>query len=82
MDKRKFTEKAIKDNKSRIKQFFTREDMTVENVAQQVHAKYSDASPKGANLALKLNKGTLRSIEEVEIADVLGYDVVWVKRKT
>ncbi len=81
MEKRKFTQQKIRDNRSRIKQYFTREDLTAEDVAQQVHEKYPDANPSGMNLSRKLARGTLRSIEEVEIADVLGYDIVWVKRK-
>ena len=81
MEKRKFTKEEIKNNKSKIRQYFAREDMTVEDVAQQVHSKYPNASPSGSNLNIKLNKGTLRSIEEREIADALGYEVVWVKKK-
>lgn len=81
MDRRKYTEKEIKSNKNRIKQFFTKEGVTVEEVAKQVHSRHPLASPNGDNLSRKLNNGTLKSIEEIEIADALGYDVIWVKRK-
>ena len=33
------------------------------------------------NLSGKLNRGTLRYQEAKEIADVLDYDIIWVKRR-
>lgn len=33
------------------------------------------------NLSGKLRRGSLRYTEAVELADVLGYDLVWVKRR-
>ena len=32
------------------------------------------------NLSDKLKRGTLRYREAIELADVLGYDIVWQKR--
>ena len=33
------------------------------------------------NLSGKLRRGSLRYSEAVELADVLGYDIIWQKRK-
>ena len=33
------------------------------------------------NLSVKLKRGSLRYGEAVELADALGYDIVWQKRK-
>lgn len=33
------------------------------------------------NLSGKLRRGSLRYGEAVELANVLGYDIVWMKRK-
>lgn len=33
------------------------------------------------NLSGKLRRGSLRYTEAVELADVLGYDLVWQKRR-
>lgn len=33
------------------------------------------------NLSGKLRRGSLRYTEAVELADVLGYDLVWLKRR-
>ena len=32
------------------------------------------------NLSDKLKRGTLRYNEAIELADVLGYDIIWQKR--
>lgn len=34
-----------------------------------------------SNFSGKLKRGTLRYSEAEDIADVLGYDIVWIKRK-
>ncbi|MDY5943149.1 MAG: LLM class flavin-dependent oxidoreductase [Oscillospiraceae bacterium] len=34
-----------------------------------------------SNLSGKLRRGSLRYTEAVELADVLGYDLVWQKRR-
>jgi hypothetical protein len=39
---------------------------------------WSDSVP---NFSGKLSRGSLRYSEAVEMADVMGYDIVWVKRK-
>ena len=33
------------------------------------------------NLSGKLRRGSLRYTEAVELADVMGYDLVWLKRR-
>lgn len=33
------------------------------------------------NLSDKLKRGTLRYSETIELADVLGYDIIWQKRE-
>ena len=39
---------------------------------------WSDSVP---NLSGKLRRGSLRYSEAVELTDVLGYDIIWQKRK-
>ncbi len=34
-----------------------------------------------SNLSAKLQRESLRYKEAIQIADVLGYDIVWVKRR-
>ena len=40
-----------------------------------------DWSSSVPNLSGKLRRGSLRYQEAIELADVLGYDIVWQKRK-
>lgn len=61
-----------------VKSDITREGMTevVELLADE-HG-WSSSVP---NLSGKLQRGSLRYTEAVELADVLGYDLVWQKRR-
>ena len=38
---------------------------------------WSDSVP---NFSSKLRRGSLRYSETLELADVMGYDIVWMKR--
>ncbi len=40
---------------------------------------WSDSVP---NFSGKLSRGSLRYSEAIEMADVMGYNIVWMKRKT
>ena len=48
--------------------------------AAQLAEKYGWSSCM-QNLSGKLRRGTFSYTEAVEIADILGYDIVWKKRK-
>ena len=54
--------------------------MTMRNVVEMLHLKYG-RSDSVSNLSGKLSRGSLRYDEAMEIADVLGYDIVWQKRR-
>ena len=38
-------------------------------------------STRASNLSGKLHRGSIRYKEVLELADVLGYDIVWQKRR-
>ena len=63
-----------------IKSVIVREGMTMSEVVDKLYDDY-DWSRSVPNLSGKLRRGTLRYKDAVELADVLDYDVVWVKRK-
>ena len=54
--------------------------MTMRDVAEMLHLKYG-RSDSVSNLSGKLSRGSLRYDEAMEIADVLGYNIVWQKRR-
>ena len=65
--------------RNEIKSYITREGMTMTEVVELLADEYGWSSSV-PNLSGKLRRGSLRYTEAVELADVLGYDLVWVKR--
>lgn len=63
-----------------IKSYIVRSGMTMTEVVDRLYDDY-DWSRSVPNLSGKLRRGSLRYQEAVELADVLDYDIVWVKRK-
>lgn len=57
-----------------------REGMTMSEVVERLAYDYGWSSSV-PNLSGKLRRGSLRYSEAVELADVLGYDIIWQKRK-
>jgi hypothetical protein len=67
--------------RNEIKSYIVRSGMTMQDVVALAAKKYS-WSDSGSNFSNKLQRETLRYSEAVELADVLGYDLVWQKRKS
>ena len=63
-----------------IKSIIVLEGTTMRDVAEMLHLKYG-RSDSVSNLSGKLSRSSLRYDEAMEIADVLGYDIVWQKRR-
>ena len=61
-----------------IKARIVEEGYTMDEVLQLLHEDYQ-WSRSLSNFSGKLSRGTLRYVEAVQIADILGYDVVWKK---
>lgn len=65
--------------RNEIKPYIIRAGMTMSE-AVEVLADERGWSGSVPNLSDKLKRGSLRYGEAVELADVLGYDIVWQKR--
>ena len=63
-----------------VKAEIIRKGMTMRDVVEELHIKYG-RSDSVSNLSGKLSHGSLRYEEALEIADVLGCDVVWRDRR-
>ena len=64
--------------RNEIKSYIVRAGMTMSEVVDYLADDgWSSSVP---NLSGKLKRGSLRYGEAVELADALGYDIVWVKR--
>ena len=65
--------------RNEVKSYLMREGVTMQEVLAKLSVKYGWSSSI-SNLSCKLRKETLRYKEIVELADVLGYEIVWRKR--
>ena len=68
------------NTRNEIKAIIVREGMTMSEVVEKMAEQYG-WSGSVPNLSGKLRRGSLRYQEAVELADALGYDIVWQKRK-
>ena len=66
--------------RNEIKSYIVRAGMTMTEVVDYLSDEYG-WSRSVPNLSGKLRRGSLRYGEAVELADALGYDIVWQKRK-
>ena len=68
------------DTRNEIKSYIVREGMTMSEVVERLADDYGWSSSV-PNLSGKLRRDSLQYREAVELADVLGYELVWQKRK-
>lgn len=66
--------------RNEIKSYIVREGMTMREVVEKMAEDYGWSGSE-SNLSDKLSRGSLRYREAVELADALGYDLVWQKRR-
>ena len=70
----------LMDIRNEIKSYIVREGMTMRELVEMLADEYG-WSTSVPNFSGKLRRGSLRYSEAVELADVMGYDIVWMKRK-
>jgi len=66
--------------RNEIKSYITREGLTMSEVVERLADKYG-WSRSVANFSDKMKRNSLRYHEILELADILGYDIKWQKRK-
>lgn len=66
--------------RNEIKAQIVRAGFTMQEVVELLSDEYG-WSDSVSNLSAKLHRESIRYKEVVELADVLGYDIVWQKRK-
>jgi hypothetical protein len=67
------------DVKNEIRSTIVREGMTMKRIVE-IMARDYHWSPSLQNFTDKLRRDSLRYREAIELADALGYDIVWQKR--
>ena len=70
----------MNNTRNEIKAYIVRAGFTMQEVLERLHDDYG-WSDSISNLSAKLQRESIRYREVVELADVLGYDLVWQKRK-
>lgn len=65
--------------RNEIKAQIIRAGFTMQEVVDLLHDEY-DWSDSVSNLSAKLQRGSIRYKEVMELAHVLGYEIVWQKR--
>ena len=68
------------NTRNEIKAQIIRAGFTMQELLDRLHDDYG-WSDSVSNFSIKLARNSLRYREAVELADVLGYDLVWQKRK-
>ncbi len=66
--------------RNEIKSYIVRSGYTMHEAADRLSEDYS-WSDSVSNLSNKLQRESLRYVEAVQLADALGYDLVWQKRR-
>lgn len=66
--------------RNEIKSQIVRAGFTMQELVDRLSDEY-DWSDSVSNLSAKLQRESIRYKEVVELADVLGYDIVWQKRR-
>ena len=68
------------DTRNEIKSYIVRQGFTMAELVEKLASQHG-WSASVPNLSGKLRRDSLRYREAVELADVLGYDIVWQKRR-
>lgn len=66
--------------RNEIKSYIVRAGCTMQEIVDVLSDEYG-WSDSVSNLSNKLQRESLRYVEAVQLADALGYDLVWQKRK-
>ena len=80
--KSKFSMKEVffMNVKNEIKSIIVRSGMTMQQVVDLLSEEYG-WSDSISNFSKKLSRGSLRYREAIQLADVMGYDLIWQKRR-
>ena len=70
----------MNNTRNEIKTHIVRAGYTMQEVLERLHDDYG-WSDSISNLSAKLQRESIRYREVIELADVLGYDIVWQKRR-
>lgn len=80
MKQRKADKNRKEEIKNTLKMYTVSRGLNYQKLTKLICEKYPDASADSNNLRNKINNGTIKFFEVLEIADILDYDLVWKSR--
>lgn len=66
----------VKELKNEIRSYMVKKGFSIQKVIEAINTKYG-RNDSAQNLTNKLNRGTLKYKEALEIAEVIGYKIEW-----
>lgn len=67
--------------RNEIKSYIVRSGMTMVAIAEIWNMRHPKAATTPQNIANKLTRGTIKYSEVREIADIIGYQITWIKKE-
>lgn len=74
-------EEAIKHIRYEIKSYIIAAGYTQKEAVEACAMEYEKWSPSDSNFSNKLDKGTFRYLQAKQLAEMLGYEIVWRRRR-
>ena len=74
-------EEAIERVRCEIKSYIVAAGYTQKEAVEACSMEFEKWSPSDSNFSNKLDKGTFRYLQAKQLAEVLGYEIVWRRRR-
>ena len=76
----KMSEEKMNLVRNEIKSYISRSGWTLTDIVKEMNERHPDDQTTPQNISNKLTRGTLKYSEAKEIADIIGYEIVWKER--
>ena len=74
-------EEAIERVKCEIKSYTQATGYTQKEAVETCAAEFKNWSPSDSNFSNKLDRGSFRYLDARQLANVLGYEIIWRRRR-
>lgn len=74
-------EEAIERVRYELKSYIIAAGYTQKEAVEACADEFKNWSPSDSNFSNKLEKGTFRYLDARQLADILGYEIVWQRKR-
>ena len=74
-------EEAIERVRCEIKSYIVAAGYTQKEAVEACAMEFEKWSPSDSNFSNKLDKGTFRYLQAKQLAEILGYEIIWRRRR-